>query len=436
MKGCLLAVLGIPAALVIIAIAIFWLNFYDVHVRYRLSVEVQDGDQIKTGSSVIEASYSVQPDWSPSGPRAYDPRIVGYAPTVDLGDKGILFLTFNERPTPLYVQERSKQVPCKFRVAGCVPFAAYNKSGVWSSATEESARLRELLRQSGAREVPFAMLPEIVRFRNTNDPQTREPVSPYDLAMSFGPSVQLRHVTLQLTDDPVTPAPDIWPQWMTVKGQNDTTDLRGYENLGYSTIYGRYRLTVEVMDGDQIRTGSSLIGIPYITMRSVAPEPVPMPIGNAPTIDLGEKGLLFLTFTDSPRTPAQRIDRDEELSCPFNDIGCLPLVAYYKPGTAIGIAPSQKRAALGDMLLHERGPHEIPFAMLPELVRFRDINDPQTREPVSPYDLAGSFGPGVQLKRVMLQLTTDDPVAPPPEIWPQWMKAKRQNTEFKGYGMD
>jgi hypothetical protein len=74
MKGCLLGVLGIPAALVVIAIAIFWLNFYDVHVRYRLTVEVQDGDQIRTGSSVIDASYNVEPDWSPSGPHTYDLR--------------------------------------------------------------------------------------------------------------------------------------------------------------------------------------------------------------------------------------------------------------------------------------------------------------------------------------------------------------------------
>jgi len=436
MKGCLLAVLGIAAALVIIAIAIFWLNFYDVHVRYRLTVEVQDGDQIKTGSSIIDASYSVEPDWSPSGPHSNDPRVIGYAPTVNLGEKGILFLTFNQRRTPLYMQERVKQVPCKFGVVGCVPFAAYNKSGAWSSATEERARLKDLLGQSGAREVPFAMLPELVRFRNINDPQTREPVSPNDLAKSFGPDVQLKRVIVELTDDPVTPPPDIWPQWMTVKGQGDTIDLRGYENLGYSTIYVRYRLTVEVMDGDQVKTGSSVIGIPYITMQSAVPEPLPIPIGNAPTIDLGEKGLLLLTFTNSPRTPAQQIARDEERSCPFNDIGCLPLAAYSKPGTTIGIAPSQKRAALEDMLRHESGPREVPFVMLPELIRFRDINDPQTREPVSPDDLAASFGTGVRLKRVILQLTTDDPVAPPPEVWPQWMKAKHQNTEYKGYGKD
>jgi hypothetical protein len=27
---------------------------------------VQDGDQIKTGSGVIDVSYNIEPDWSPS----------------------------------------------------------------------------------------------------------------------------------------------------------------------------------------------------------------------------------------------------------------------------------------------------------------------------------------------------------------------------------
>ncbi len=35
MKGCLVA-LAIPVGLVILVIGIFWLNFYDIHVRYRL----------------------------------------------------------------------------------------------------------------------------------------------------------------------------------------------------------------------------------------------------------------------------------------------------------------------------------------------------------------------------------------------------------------
>jgi hypothetical protein len=37
------------------------------------------------------------------------------------------------------------------------------------------------------------------------------PVSPYDLAASFGPGVELKRVTLELTDDPITPMPEYGP---------------------------------------------------------------------------------------------------------------------------------------------------------------------------------------------------------------------------------
>ena len=52
--------------LVVLAVAFFWFNFYDIHVRYRLTVEVQDSDQVKTGSSVIDVRYNREPTWFPS----------------------------------------------------------------------------------------------------------------------------------------------------------------------------------------------------------------------------------------------------------------------------------------------------------------------------------------------------------------------------------
>jgi hypothetical protein len=228
MKGCLVAI-GILAGLVIAVIAFFRFSFYDIHVRYRLTVEVQDGDQVKTGSSVIDVLYNMEPDWSPSGPHTYDPRIVGYAPTVDLGERGLLFLTFDKTRTPLYTRERSKQTPCRFGVIGCLPFAAYSKSGIWDDSREMKARFSELLHQSGPRDVPIAMLPKLARFLNINDPLSLAPVSPDDLAASFGPGVELKRVTLQLTDGPLTPPPEIWPQWLKEKDRWRGT-LRGYQN--------------------------------------------------------------------------------------------------------------------------------------------------------------------------------------------------------------
>jgi hypothetical protein len=230
-KGFLIA-LGIFAGLGIAATAYVWLNFYTIHVRYRLTVEVEDAGQIKTGSSVIDVSYSIQPDESVSlGGRDTHPRPVGYAPTVDLGEKGILFLTFmNSTRTSEQRIARNKQVSCPLDDVGCLAFAAYDKPGadIGLAYSQQRDALYDVLRQSGPRDVPFTVLPKLVRFKNISDPDTLVPVSPYDLAASFGPGVTLKRVILQLTDHPVTPPPQVWPEWMKVKGQK--AEFRGYEN--------------------------------------------------------------------------------------------------------------------------------------------------------------------------------------------------------------
>ena len=64
-NGCLIA-LGIPVALVAGLVVLLWVTFYAIHVRYRLTIEVQDGDQIKTRSSVIDVSYNMEPANTPS----------------------------------------------------------------------------------------------------------------------------------------------------------------------------------------------------------------------------------------------------------------------------------------------------------------------------------------------------------------------------------
>jgi hypothetical protein len=234
MKGCLTAGLKIFAGLMVLVVAYFWLSFYNIHVRYRLTVELQDGEQVKTGSSVIDVSYSIQPDAAVNlGGRDTHPKPVGYAPTVDLGEKGLLFLTFANAPSgPEYHdgRNRNQQISCPLDDIGCLPFAAYFQPGtdIGLSYSQQKEALHQLLGQSGPRNVPFVILPKLVRFRDINDPQTLVRVSPYDLAASFGPGVSLKRVILQLTDDPVTPPPQNWPQWLNVRRKN--TEFRGYEN--------------------------------------------------------------------------------------------------------------------------------------------------------------------------------------------------------------
>jgi hypothetical protein len=105
------------------------------------------------------------------------------------------------------------------------------------------------------------------------------------------------------------------------------------------------------------------------------------------------------------------------------------------PQNFLDTAGNKRKAAL-DELLHKSGPRDVPFAVLPRFGRFLDINDPLLLVPVPPYDLAASFGSGVELKRVILQLT-DERVTPPPENWPQWLKEKGQmRGKLRGYPND
>jgi hypothetical protein len=234
MKKGYLTALGITLALVAGIILLFWFNFYPVHVRYRLIVEVQDGDQVRTGSSVIDVAYSIQPDQTVNlGGRNTHPTPVGYAPTVDLGEKGLLFLTFANAPSGAEYHDgrnRNQQISCPLDDIGCLPFAAYFQAGtdIGLSYNQQKEALHQVLRQSGPRDVPFVTLPKLVRFREINDPQTLMRVSPYDLAKSFGPGVELKRVILELTDDPVTSPPKNWPQWLMIKRQN--AEFRGYES--------------------------------------------------------------------------------------------------------------------------------------------------------------------------------------------------------------
>jgi hypothetical protein len=226
MKGRLGIALKMFAGLVLLMIAaiVFVLSgFYDIHVRYRLSVEVQDGDQTKTGSSVIDVSYAIQPDYIWVGPNSRPGTIAGYAPTVDLGEKGLLFLTFvNADRTPDQIRARGKALFCLMDDLWCLPFAAYDKPGTGVVARpfgRLKVELAELLHHSGPRDVPFILLPQLARFRDINDPRTFVPVSPDNLAASFSPGVQLKRAILQLTGDPVTPQPQVWPQWLKQDGQ-------------------------------------------------------------------------------------------------------------------------------------------------------------------------------------------------------------------------
>jgi len=196
--------------------------------RYRLALEVQVGDRVVTGSSVIQVVYTYVRRISLDG-QEYQARLTGQAVAVDLGPPGILFalLKGNGGPTGGHAEPK------------------YLARYIFGEAPGKSAPPETLPRMTGAKaEVPSDLLPLLIRFGNIRDPHTVQEVDPDDLGRSFGPDVRLKHTTIELVPAGVWPFNSLGLSWPieltgvpTTKGIEKT--LPWLEALHGSYLSGR-----------------------------------------------------------------------------------------------------------------------------------------------------------------------------------------------------
>lgn len=191
----------------------------------------------------------------------------------------------------------------------------------------------------------------------------------------------------------------------------------------------RYRLTVELETPEGLQTGSSVIAVSTAVAgrNSIAtPGAVSHRVkGEAVAVDLGARGTLFALLRSEGNSdwasnvvfrfaPAVRRTLDAD--------GKFDSAAYFEAQFAA--------------MLKRREPIELPRTFpdigqlkdqpaRPMLVRFADITDPRTVEKVDSDDLAASFGQGVKLKRITVQLT-DDPVTTGIEKRLGWLEGHRR----------
>jgi hypothetical protein len=168
---------------------IYSLAFPSVTVRYRLTLEAQVDGEPKTGSGVIEVTYSKQSRFAGQAPGIETSR--GEAVVLDLGPRGALFALLKAdtdgRSVPETIVLRAFGFP-----GGVLPEPI-------------DAGLRQLQHLSGKRELPLTSLPLLVRFRDLNDPKTVERVDPLNVTKSFGAGAKLVRAALE-----IVPA-GIWP---------------------------------------------------------------------------------------------------------------------------------------------------------------------------------------------------------------------------------
>lgn len=99
------------------------------------------------------------------------------------------------------------------------------------------------------------------------------------------------------------------------------------------------------------------------------------------------------------------------------------------------------RSQSGVFELPRLGPSPFPndpmIDQWPTLVHFRDIRDPQTVERVDPDNPAATLGPGIRIRRIIVQMT-DDPVTTGIEKKLPWLHGYRQwmNVGGADFGAD
>lgn len=170
----------------------------------------------------------------------------------------------------------------------------------------------------------------------------------------------------------------------------------------------RYRLTVEVETPDGPRIGSSVLEVALSETGDdawVTPEASGVRAklrGEVVAVDLPDDKVLFALL----RTEEQG---DAGAWWPFR-IGSNPNFSGEFSGVRNARAMEASNAG-GD----------LPRDSYPMLVTFGDLADPTSVERVDPNDLAASFGKGVRLKRITVQMT-DDPVTTEVEKRLPWLE--------------
>lgn len=184
----------------------------------------------------------------------------------------------------------------------------------------------------------------------------------------------------------------------------------------------RYRMTVEVETPEGLETGSSVIEVSTDVAGKYS---IPTPgrvshrvRGEAAAVDLGERGVLFALLRS-----------ESEVDWSAN------VMFLLAPAAPDAIPAGESFLWRYDAMLAMTRPIELPATFpdvahlkdrpaRPMLVTFRDLADPTTVEKVDPDNLAASFGDGVSLRRITVQMT-DDPVTTGIEERLEWMDEYR-----------
>lgn len=164
------------------------MGFNNWRWHQKMTVEVEVNGKIITGSAVTSIH------WWPNffsggwGGPSWLSKVRGEAVTVDLGEGKYLFALLRYARNTEYIQN----------------LATRSLQNSTKSDLREKKGLRGVVSLKEPIIVPRKAYPLLVTFENIKDPSTVKQVDPDNLSATFGKGHQLKVITLEITDEPVT----------------------------------------------------------------------------------------------------------------------------------------------------------------------------------------------------------------------------------------
>ncbi len=173
-------------------------------LHYRLKVEVETPQGLRSGSSVIWVRAVRNPDWVNPEARGIRTKYRGEAVAIDLPNGRTLFALLRtvsgntdapaDWPVTSFDDILDRQADF---VDSVKQLSQITRSGVMRPLPKT-----EHILPNGGEDIPA--LPLLVTFKDTNDPGSVVRVDSDDLAASFGAGYRLKAITAEISSGPVT----------------------------------------------------------------------------------------------------------------------------------------------------------------------------------------------------------------------------------------
>lgn len=218
-------------AIFLIVLAGIWLfAFPSAWLHYKLSVDVDDNGTRRHGEGVILVLFQSQGPLLIGNTPQWTVEALGEAFAVDMGPRGTFFV--------LLSNDRNRNTSA---AAGRSALAVYFRFYVndLSNGLSSLWKIVAFAQSKKAVDVAPNRLPQLVRFRDVNEPSTVEPVDPDRLDLSFGPGVKIIGVHAELTNEKVTKGIESRLKWLTTLKNNSLSQSTKFFVESFADSLGR-----------------------------------------------------------------------------------------------------------------------------------------------------------------------------------------------------